>query len=218
MVYNKNTFEARKLAGLIEQVDLRDGSGYDSERLFNEIQTIQPELLNKLELGLQWIKDNNIHCVVVGGTAVVHYVEGARDLTPDIDFLVANYASLLNAAKRDNLTISPIALMVDPVNGITIQEFDMDFMDSQTGNVKFHKYLIQTARKARIGGATLNIASPEVLAIMKFSLGRDKDDSDAFLLLQSGKINKEDYLKSISDLSGTLKDEDSLKMYAQMIK
>jgi hypothetical protein len=218
MVDDKNTFEARKLAGLIEQVDLRDGSGYDSERLFNEIQTIQPELINKLERGLQWIKDNNLHCVVVGGTAVVQYVKGARDLTPDIDFLVADFTNLVNAAKRDELTVSPIALIVDPADGITIQEFDMDFMDARTGNVEFHKYLIQTARQARIGGATLNIASPEALAIMKFSLGRDKDDSDAFLLLQSGKINKEAYLKAISDLSGSLKDEDSLKMYAQMIK
>lgn len=218
MVDDKNTFETRKLAGLIEQVDLRDGSGFDSLRLFNEIQTIQPELLNKLERGLQWIKDNNLHCVVVGGTAVVHYVSGARDLTPDIDFLVADFANLVNVAKRDSLTISPIALMVEPVDGISIEEFDMDFMDARTGNVEFHRYIIQTARQARIGGATLNIASPEALAIMKFNLGRDKDDSDAFLLLQSGKINREAYLKAISDLSGSLKDTDSLKMYAQMIK
>jgi predicted nucleotidyltransferase len=218
MVDNKNTFEARKLAGLIEQVDLRDGSGYDSERLFTEVQNIQPELINKLERGLQWIKDNNIHCVVVGGTAVVQYVSGARDLTPDIDFLVADFANLVNASKRDELTTSPIALMVDPAEGITIEEFDMDFMDAKTGNVKFHQYIIQTARQARIGGATLNIISPEVLAIMKFNLGRDKDDSDAFLLLQSGKMTQEAYLKAISDLSGSLRDEESLKLYAQMIK
>jgi len=195
MVDNKNTFEARKLAGLIEQVDLRDGSGYDSERLFTEVQNIQPELINKLERGLQWIKDNNIHCVVVGGTAVVQYVTGARDLTPDIDFLVADITNLVNAAERDGLTVSPLALMEDPAEGITIAEFDMDFMDAKTGNVKFHKYIIQTARQARIGGATLNIVAPEVLALMKFNLGRNKDDSDAFLLLQSGKMNKDAYLK-----------------------
>ena len=218
MVNDKNTFEARKLAGLIEQVDLRDGSGYDSERLFTEIQNIQPELINKLERGLQWMKNNNLHCVVVGGTAVVQYVAGARDLTPDIDFLVADFANLVNAAKRDGLTFSPIALMVDPAEGVTIEEFDMDFMDAKTGNVKFHKYIIQTARQARIGGATLNIASPEALAIMKFNLGRDKDDSDAFLLLQSGRMDKEAYLKAISDLSGAVRDEESLIMYAQMIK
>ena len=108
--------------------------------------------------------------------------------------------------------------MVDPAEGITIEEFDMDFMDAKTGNVKFHQYIIQTARQARIGGATLNIISPEVLAIMKFNLGRDKDDSDAFLLLQSGKMTQEAYLKAISDLSGSLRDEESLKLYAQMIK
>jgi len=56
------------------------------------------------------------------------------------------------------------------------------------------------------------------LAIMKFNLGRDKDDSDAFLLLQSGKMTQEAYLKAISDLSGSLRDEESLKLYAQMIK
>jgi len=56
------------------------------------------------------------------------------------------------------------------------------------------------------------MASPEALVIMKLTLGRDKDDADAFLLLTSGRVNRKFYLRAIKSLN-----QYDLERYADMI-
>ena len=56
------------------------------------------------------------------------------------------------------------------------------------------------------------MASPEALVIMKLNLGRDKDDTDALLLLTSGRVNRKFYLRAIKSLN-----QYDLERYADMI-
>ena len=210
-------FEARMLAGLVEYIDLHNRDGFDSLNLFNEMAILQPGLLNKLQMGLQWIKNNNIHAVIIGGTSVVHYVTAARSLTPDIDFLTADMAIVADKANKDGLSVKPINMTSH--RGLTIDEFDADFVDANHGGLAaIHRYILDHPQMAQIGGSSFPVIAPEVLCVMKFAIGRDKDDADAFLLLQSGTFTKEQYLKVVSDLRKSLKDVSTLKMYAQMIK
>ena len=215
-----NYIEIRKLAGLLETIDLGDKRGFTSLNLFNEMAVIQTGLLNKLQEGLQWLKNNNIHAVVIGGAAVVHYISGARSLTPDVDFLVQNFLELTTKLRQEGLQFTPIVgtRYGGGSIGITVPEFDVDFLNPQAGNPAINNYILQTAKSGKIGGGNFLIASPEALAISKFDIGRDKDDTDAFLLLQSGVVNRQEFIKAVKALRGSLSDYESVKMYAQMIK
>lgn len=208
--------EALHLAGLTEHVDLRNDKGFDSQNLFREMAVLAPAAVNKLQAGLQWIKNHNIQAVIIGGTAVAHYVAGSRPLTPDVDFLVANMTDVQNKLRQEQIQFTPLA-EIGAFSGIQVPQFDTDFLDANSGTPEINRYVFQTARNERVGGATFPIISPEVLAIVKFNIGRDKDDKDAFMLLQSGKMNKKLYLQAVKDLRGYLHDPQSIKMYADMI-
>ena len=204
------------MAGLIEQVDLRNDKGFDSANLFREMSTLAPSIVNKLQMGLQWIKTHNISAVIIGGAAVAHYVQGARPLTPDVDFMTMNMADVQAKLRQDGIQFAPLA-EIGAFTGIQVPQFDADFLDGTSGTPLIIRYIFQTARNERIGGATFPIISPELLAIVKFNIGRDKDDKDAFMLLQNGRLNKELYLKAVKDLRSELQDAQSVKMYSQMI-
>jgi len=221
---NKNMhYEVRKLAGLIETVNLRSRAGFDSINLFNEMSTVAPAAINNLQAGLQWLVDNSLKAVIIGGTAVVHYVSGARDLTPDLDFLAADFQAVMNQLKQDNLHFSPIAeRQVSRFGGgsigVYVSDFDADFLDPAQGNPALNRYLLSTALPGRVGGVSFPIASPEALAILKLDMGRDKDDSDAFLLFQSGHVNRDKYVQAVRKLSNSLGDPESMLHYADMIQ
>jgi hypothetical protein len=102
--------------------------------------------------------------------------------------------------------------------GITVPSFNIDFIDSNKGNKSLNKIILKLKITTVIGGITVPIIRPELLAIMKLELGRTKDIEDGFELLKSSKINKEKYLKILNTLKNNLNDYESLESYSAMIK
>jgi predicted nucleotidyltransferase len=198
------------------KIDLAQKSGFDSTNLFLEMVAIGEDQRQPIQKALQWIKDNKISCVIIGGIAVVHYIHGSRPLTPDLDVLTSELPKIKELSDQQNLRTSPLAF-VGEQQGLTIQDFNADFLDARTGNVALNKYILDTAVSATIGSESFPVISPEALVILKFNLGRDKDDTDALLLLKSQKVNRQKYLQGISLLKKHLQEPSTLKMYADMI-
>ncbi len=199
------------------KINLLERSGYDSETLFNEINIQESDVLDKIQTGLTWLQDNHVNCVLIGGTAVAHYLPTARTLTPDFDFLTPNFNQLKSLLSEQSIPAAPLASTNAEELGITVPEFNTDFLDINSGNKAINKYVIKTAITGNIGGVSLKIVSPEALVIMKFALGRDKDDNDAFALLQSGVVSKLGYLEALQDLKSNV-DYLTLQGYSKLIK
>ena len=214
----------RKLAGLVDKVDLRNPDGYDSVNLYNEMAVQEPATVDKMEAGLNWIEEHGINCVLIGGTAVVHYVTGARrSLTPDLDFLTDEMPKVLRLLDEEQLkykflTDINITRFGNASIGVQVFQFDLDFLDADNGNSPFNHYIMDTAITANVGGRQTKVINPAVLTISKLDIGRDKDDNDAFLLLQSGKVTRDEYKKAYKNLKKYVADPESVKMYASMIK
>ena len=102
--------------------------------------------------------------------------------------------------------------------GITVPDFNIDFLDSINGDKSVNKLILNTKNTTSIGGTTVPIITPELLAIFKLDLGRTKDINDGFALLTSGKIKKDNYIKLVNVLKNKLSDYESLISYAEMIK
>jgi len=211
-------YEARKLSGLIPDVNLRDPSGFDSLNMFNEMALLSPTHISKLQRGLQWLKDNGVKGIVIGGTAVVHYVSGARDLTPDLDLMVNNLDQIKQRLSTQKIQYSPLTGGTSKqigkfggIAGIQIQEFDMDLLDAKDGNAELNHLIMTTALPAKIGSADFSVISPEMLVIQKVEMGGgEKNMNDAHLILQSGRINSQKYKQYINYLTrlGALDEED----------
>ena len=69
-----------------------------------------------------------------------------------------------------------------------------------------------------IGGVNVKIINPELLAIMKLELGRDRDIEDGLSLLNSGKLNKDKYLEYLNELKHSLSDYESIYSYKNFIR
>lgn len=190
---------------------------FDSTHLYNEMSKIEYETSLKLLSGLKWINDN-ADAVVIGGTAVCHYLEG-RALTPDIDLVCADIEQVKGILVRDNLKYTELASTFGKPFGIHIPSFEIDILDSSSGNRELNEYIIKSEYKnSLIAGYKMKIASPEALCIMKFQTGRFKDEMDAFGLLQSGVLKRKTYVKTISALFRALNEAEILEKYAGLIK
>jgi hypothetical protein len=192
---------------------------FDSTHLFKEMSLMESEVTIKVLKGLEWFNTNNINAVIIGGAAVCQYLE-ERTLTPDIDFLTDDIDSIKDKLGRDEISYTKLASCGGKPLGISIPSFEIDLLDSNSGNKELNKYLLRKGYQITlIAGYIMKIISPEALCIMKLSIsGREKDEKDAFALLQSRVLNRTAYLKIIDDLRNSLKDSETLKAYSGMIK
>ncbi len=189
---------------------------YSSLNLFNKISLLTEQQIQQISNGMEWTVNNYPNAVVVGGTALVHYLKNSRDLTPDIDFMVDDIELLKEKLENDNIEYSPLR-STNQIIGTTVDVFNTDYLDSSTINPTLNKIILSTAVRTQIGGYEVRIISPELLAIMKLELGRDKDIKDGFALIQSGLLSRNTYLKYLTSLKNSLQDYESIKSYSEMI-
>lgn len=178
---------------------------------FLEMALTNANHIQKLNAAMDWIKQNNIIAVAIGGTAVAHYMTGARDDT-DVDFVTDNINVVAQRAKFNQLQYSPLSLNAK-YQGIIIPSLDVDFIQPPKPILQM---ILSTASKEMIGNTIFPVISPEALVIVKFELGRDKDLTDAFNLLKSGLVDKQKYLSLVKKMSKYM-DTSDLMMYASMI-
>lgn len=201
-----------------DTVNLTDISLFESQFLFKEMAVLNPNAITKTQNALQFIHDNNIHGVIIGGMAVSHYTQD-RKLTPDVDFLTADINSVKAALQKNQMASQPLASTGD-FGGIYVPQLDADFLDANEGKriKSLHHYILKTAKTATIGGVTFPIIDPAVLMIMKFIIGRDKDQTDAFKLLPT--LNKAELKTHLKALKGALPqdmDAKTIWSYAQAL-
>lgn len=190
---------------------------YDSPHLFEQILFLSEEQIKSIERGLRWTINNVPSAVLIGGTAVVHYLNGGRDLTPDIDFLVSNIDEIKEKLNEQNIKYSELSSGNLDMLGINVSPFNTDFLAANQVNPTLNNLILKTPKTAKIGGYNVKIVNPELLTIMKLELGRDKDTDDAFNLITSGGVEREKYLEYANTLKNTLNDYESIINYADMI-
>ena len=191
---------------------------YTSENLWKKVNILTEDQIKAIDSGLEWTVENVPNAVIIGGTAVVHYITGARDLTPDLDFLVNNLGSLKNKLEFADIEYSELNPGYGEPIGITVDEFNTDYMDVNAVNPELNRLILQTPIRVNIGGYQMNMINPELLAIMKFETSREKDVNDAFKLLTSGKVNSEKYVKFVKQLKNSLEDYESIISYRSFIE
>jgi len=181
----------------MDSVNLREVALFDSPSLFKEMAVLNKNAIAKTQTAMQFIHDNNIPGVIIGGIAVANYTHD-RALTPDVDFLTPDIDGLKDLLKQKNIPFQPLASSGE-FGGIYVPSLDADFLDVSEGNDGLNRYIIQTATTAKIGGISFPIINAAVLTIMKFIIGRDKDQTDAFKLLpQIPKDTLKIHLKAMS--------------------
>ena len=184
-------------------VNLRDHSSFDSSSLFNEMAVLTPNAINKTQSAMQFIHDNKISGVIIGGIAVSHYSDN-RALTPDVDFLTSEISSIKLVLQKKGIAFQPLASNGE-FGGIYVPKLDADFLDADEGNAPLNHYILKTAVSTQIGGVTFPIINNAVLTIMKFIIGRDKDTSDAFKLLKT--VPKEELKTHLKNLKSYLPED-----------
>lgn len=188
---------------------------FESENLFKKINLLNEEEIVKINKGLEWTARNAPNAVLIGGTATIHYISNARELTPDIDFIVGDIDSIKTKLSVDSIKYQP--LNVGYTLGITVPLFNTDYLDASVGNIKLNRLILSTSNTALIGGIKVKIINPELLSIMKLELGREKDINDGLSLLTSGKLDKRKYVEYLQALKDTLNDYESLYSYRNFI-
>jgi hypothetical protein len=191
---------------------------YGSVNLYEKLSILSESQLVAIANGIEWTVNNYPNAVLIGGTALVYYLKGGRDLTPDIDFMVDDMELL--KSKLDNEDILYKAVRVGNLGllGITVEDFNTDYLDANVGNKAINSFIFKTFKYAKINNINVKIINPELLAIMKLELGRDKDMNDGFALIQSGILSKELYLRQVTFLKNNLNDYESIRSYAEMLK
>ena len=184
-------------------VNLKDHSLFDSSSLFNEMAVLNPNAINKTQNAMQFIHDNNITGVIIGGIAVSHYSDN-RALTPDVDFLTSEINDLKLILQKKGIAFQPLASNGE-FGGIHVPRLDADFLDADEGNVSLNHYILKTAVSTQIGGVAFPIIDNAVLTIMKFIIGRDKDMNDAFRLLKT--VPKEELKIHLKNLKNYLPED-----------
>lgn len=190
---------------------------YSSQNLFEKVNLLTEEQIRAISKGLKWTVNNLPSAVLVGGTATIHYITGARDLTPDLDFMVRDINSVKTKLSFENIPFRDLDAGYEYALGITVDQFNTDYLDSQVGNVTLNNLILQTPNKGMVGGYEVQIINPELLAIMKLNLGRERDVNDGFALLSSGKVNREKFKTYLYQLKGSLEDYESIEMYKNLI-
>lgn len=189
---------------------------FDSKSLFKELALLNPNSLNKTTNAFQFIKQNNINGILIGGMAVSHYVHD-RSITPDVDFLVSDMPHLKSVLDAQKITWTNLA-SAGEYEGIQVPQLDADFLNANEGNVPLNQYALATSKTTKIGGMNFNIINPSVLAIMKFVLGRNKDNEDGFKLLNV--INKNElktHLKALKNHLGNNIDAKTIWNYTNAL-
>lgn len=190
---------------------------YTSQNLFEKVNVLTEEQISAISKGLEWTIQNLPNAVLVGGTATIHYISGARDLTPDLDFMVHDVESVKTKLSYNNITFRDLDVGYEYSLGITVDIFNVDYLNSQVGNIKLNNLILQTPIKGMIGGYKVKIINPELLAIMKLNLGREKDINDGFALLSSGKVDRDKFKSYLYQLKGSLQDYESIEAYKNLI-
>ena len=197
-------------------VNLKEASLFDSASLFKEMAVLNPNAIAKTQTAMQFIHQNNVPGVIIGGIAVSNYTQD-RALTPDVDFLTPNLAGLKDRLEKQGIPFQPLASSGE-FGGIYVPSLDADFLDVAQGNVGLNRYILQTATTAKIGGVPFPIINPAVLTIMKFIIGRDKDQNDAFKLLPTiPKAELKVHLKALSKYLPEDMDAKTIWSYAQSL-
>jgi predicted nucleotidyltransferase len=190
---------------------------FDSSNLFEKMSILSEAEYVDICKGITWTAKNYPDAVIIGGTALIHYLHNSRNLTPDVDFMVDDISKLKLTLQDCNLHFSLIK--GDKGNiGITVEEFNTDYLSPNSGNPEINKLILSNYNTANICGNAVKIVIPELLVIMKIELARDKDVDDALALMTTGVLNKEVYLKFVNALKGKISDFDSLIDYTQLIK
>lgn len=190
---------------------------YTSKNLFKKINLLTEEQIKVISLGLKWTSQNLPNAVLIGGTATVYYITGARNLTPDLDFMVYDINAVKTKLSYDNIEYHNLNVGSGNVLGITVKLFNTDYLDAEMGNIKLNNLILETPINGIIGGYNVKIINPELLTIMKLNLGRERDINDGFSLLTSGKVNKEKFKKYLYLLKDSLEDYESIKEYINLI-
>lgn len=191
---------------------------FTSKNLFEKFNLLTEEDVNKITLGLDWINKRIPNSIIIGGTALAHYLPNSRDLTPDLDIMVLNLDFSKNALMKDNIEFRTITSGNNPNLGITIPKFNTDLLDSSTGNVSINNLILKNYNTGMLNNRQVKFIIPELLTIMKIEIGREKDTNDAFALLSSNVLNKAKYLQFVNMLKNNLNEYESLVSYAEMIK
>ena len=189
---------------------------FTSINLFNKINLLTEKQVRLIAKGFDWTAKNYPNAVLIGGTALSHYLKNSRDLTPDIDFMIDDIQTIGDMLDSDNINYRPL-LSSNGSIGITVDQFNADYLDSDAFNRNLNKLILSTYNLGIVGGYTIKIINPELLTIMKLDLGRDKDIKDGFSLITSGILNRNAYLKYLGLLKSSLNDYDSIKSYSDMI-
>lgn len=190
---------------------------YTSHNLWEKMNILSEQQLAGIAQGLDWTVHNLPSAVLVGGTAVVHYITGARDLTPDLDFLVRDIERVKMKLSNDDIQYGALNPGYGSPIGITADVLNTDYLDAEEVNPRLNELILQTPISGSVGGRTVNIINPELLAIQKIDLAREKDVNDGFKLLSSGKVNRERYVQYIKELRSSLNDYESLISYKNFI-
>lgn len=165
----------------MNSVNLKEETLFDSSSLFKEMSLLNPHAINKTQAAMQFIQQYSIPGAIIGGIAVANYVHD-RPLTPDVDFLTSDLSLVKTVLQKQGMSFQPLA-STGEFGGIYVPVLDVDFLDADVGNSALNHYVLRTATTASIGGVRFPIINSEVLTIMKFIIGRDKDQTDAFKLL-----------------------------------
>lgn len=205
-----------RLKNNMATVNLTDATLFDSATLFQEMAILNKNAVAKAQNAFQFIHQHNINGVLIGGMAVSHYVHD-RPLTPDVDFLVANFDEVIELLKQEKITYQALASS-GAYSGVQVPLIDADFLDAnQEGEEKlFNSYILKTAQSTNIGGVSFAMIDPAVLAIQKLCIGREKDLHDAFKLLTVvSKDAVKNHLKALKNsLFGDI-DAKTIWSYAQ---
>lgn len=189
---------------------------FDSPFLFKEMALLNPSAISKITSAIDFVNENKINAMVIGGMAVSHYTAD-RSLTPDVDFMVPALGELKQLLTQKGVQWQPLASS-GAYEGIQVPALDADFIDMSAGNVALNQYAMQTAVTALIGGHNVKIISPVALCLMKFSVGRAKDLEDAFKLLKvSNKNELKTALKALKNHLGDEIDAKTIWSYATML-
>jgi len=199
-----------------DTVNLADATLFESQFLFKEMAVLNPNAIAKTQNAMQFVHDNNIPGAIIGGIAVSHYTQD-RKLTPDFDFLTPNLNAVKAVLQKNQIPFQPLA-STGEFGGIFVPQLDADFLDANEGNTALNHYVLQTAKTGTIGGVSFPIIDPVVLTIMKFIIGRDKDQTDAFKLLP--RLSKPELKLHLKAMKGMLPEDMDAKTiwsYAQAL-
>jgi len=190
---------------------------HSSLNLYEKLGLLTEEQLRTIEKGLNWTVHNIPDAVLVGGTATVYYLAGGRDLTPDLDFMVNDTNSMSGKLSGSNISYQSLFVGNDYDLGITVKNFNTDYLDAQKGSKELNKKILETPCRAIIGSYRVKIIQPELLAIMKLDLGRERDINDGFALLGSGMCDQSKFSEYLAELKNAIEDYESFINYEKLI-